>query len=232
MEVRFRNQAGGFWKYFRDQSRETVAGTTFHGPSQFVTRIHIDKRMSVYQYAFDTPVDLFTTRSFLVSARNFFTLPRLRFRLGAAEPGHRRGGPAGDRAPGAARALRECGGRFLGEGRRHPALLPAQAEGMGSPGLAHRHGPAGRRATRNGPPCDPEPRPAGVPRVAVSHGAARAAGRPHGSQPGCTRLATPLATTRRSDHDDDHTGQLLPPTRFSAPSTGRRSSVSWRSPPR
>jgi hypothetical protein len=31
--------------------------------------------MSVYQYAFDTPVDLFTTRSFLVSARNFFTLP-------------------------------------------------------------------------------------------------------------------------------------------------------------
>jgi phenylpropionate dioxygenase-like ring-hydroxylating dioxygenase large terminal subunit len=79
MEVRFRSQAGGFWKHFRDQSRETVAGTTFHGPSQFVTRIHIDKRMSVYQYAFDTPVDLFTTRSFLVSARNFFTPPLFDF---------------------------------------------------------------------------------------------------------------------------------------------------------
>ncbi len=79
MEVRFRNQAGGFWKYFRDQSGETVAGTTFHGPSQFVTRIHIDRRMSAYQYAFDTPVDLTTTRSFLVSARNFFTSPALDF---------------------------------------------------------------------------------------------------------------------------------------------------------
>lgn len=79
MEVRFRSQAGGFWKHFRDQSRETVAGTTFHGPSQFVTRIHIDRKMSVYQYAYDTPVDLFTTRSFLVSARNFFTAPLFDF---------------------------------------------------------------------------------------------------------------------------------------------------------
>ena len=79
MEVRFRSQAGGFWKHFRDQSRETVAGTTFHGPSQFATRIHIDQRMSAYQYAFDTPVDLFTTRSFLVSARNFFTAPMFDF---------------------------------------------------------------------------------------------------------------------------------------------------------
>jgi phenylpropionate dioxygenase-like ring-hydroxylating dioxygenase large terminal subunit len=79
MEVRFRSQAGGLWKYFRDQSRETIAGTTFHGPSQFVTRIHIDQRMSAYQYAFDTPVDLTTTRAFLVSARNFFTAPAFDF---------------------------------------------------------------------------------------------------------------------------------------------------------
>ncbi len=35
--------------------------------------------MSVYQYAFDTPVDLFTTRYFLVSARNFFTAPLFDF---------------------------------------------------------------------------------------------------------------------------------------------------------
>jgi phenylpropionate dioxygenase-like ring-hydroxylating dioxygenase large terminal subunit len=75
MEVRFRNQAGGFWKHFRDSSRETVAGTFFHGPSQFITRIHIDQRMAAYQYAFDTPIDQFRTRAFLVSARNFFTSP-------------------------------------------------------------------------------------------------------------------------------------------------------------
>jgi phenylpropionate dioxygenase-like ring-hydroxylating dioxygenase large terminal subunit len=75
MDVRFRSQAGGFWKYFRDASRETVAGTTFHGPSQFVTRIHIDGKMAVYQYSFDTPVDEGTTRACLVSARNFFTNP-------------------------------------------------------------------------------------------------------------------------------------------------------------
>lgn len=73
MEVRFRSQAGGLWKYFRDTSRETIAGTTFHGPAQFVTRIHIDRRMAAFQYSFDVPVDATKTRAFLVSARNFFT---------------------------------------------------------------------------------------------------------------------------------------------------------------
>jgi len=75
MQVSFKSQAGGFWKFFRDTSRETIAGTTFHGPSQFITRIHIDRKMAAFQYSFDTPVDLYTTRAFLVSARNFFTSP-------------------------------------------------------------------------------------------------------------------------------------------------------------
>jgi phenylpropionate dioxygenase-like ring-hydroxylating dioxygenase large terminal subunit len=77
MEVRFRTQAGGLFKYLRKGESETVAGTTFHGPSQFVTRIRITDRMSSFQYAFDTPVDDFETRSFLVNARNFFTAPIL-----------------------------------------------------------------------------------------------------------------------------------------------------------
>jgi phenylpropionate dioxygenase-like ring-hydroxylating dioxygenase large terminal subunit len=77
MEVRFKRQAGGLFKYLRKGESETVAGTTFHGPSQFVTRIRITDRMSSYQYAFDTPVDEFETRSFIVNARNFFTAPFL-----------------------------------------------------------------------------------------------------------------------------------------------------------
>lgn len=77
MEVRFRTQAGGLFKYLRKGENETVAGTTFHGPSQFVTRIRITDRMSSFQYAFDTPVDEFETRAFLVNARNFFTSPLL-----------------------------------------------------------------------------------------------------------------------------------------------------------
>ncbi len=77
MEVRFRTQAGGLFRYLRKGATETVAGTTFHGPSQFATRIRITDRMSSFQYAFDTPVDEFETRSFLVNARNFFTSPLL-----------------------------------------------------------------------------------------------------------------------------------------------------------
>jgi phenylpropionate dioxygenase-like ring-hydroxylating dioxygenase large terminal subunit len=77
MEVRFSRQAGGLFKYLRKGENVTVAGTTFHGPSQFATRIRITDRMSSFQYAFDTPVDEFETRSFIVSARNFFTAPLL-----------------------------------------------------------------------------------------------------------------------------------------------------------
>lgn len=77
MEVRFATQAGGLFRYLRKGTNETVAGTTFHGPSQFVTRIRMTDRMSSYQYAFDTPVDEFETRAFLVNARNFFTAPFL-----------------------------------------------------------------------------------------------------------------------------------------------------------
>jgi len=77
MEVRFQRQAGGLFRHLRRGENVTVAGTTFHGPSQFATRIRITDRMSSFQYAFDTPVDEFETRSFLVSARNFFTSPLL-----------------------------------------------------------------------------------------------------------------------------------------------------------
>jgi phenylpropionate dioxygenase-like ring-hydroxylating dioxygenase large terminal subunit len=77
MEVRFATQAGGLFRYLRKGTNETVAGTTFHGPSQFVTRIRMTDKMSSYQYAFDTPVDEFETRAFLVNARNFFTAPFL-----------------------------------------------------------------------------------------------------------------------------------------------------------
>jgi phenylpropionate dioxygenase-like ring-hydroxylating dioxygenase large terminal subunit len=77
MEVRFRTQAGGLFKYFRPGDTETIAGTTFHGPAQFITRIRMNARMSSFQYAFDTPVDEYETRSFLINARNFFTSPLL-----------------------------------------------------------------------------------------------------------------------------------------------------------
>lgn len=77
MEVTFRTQAGGLFKHLRKGENVTVAGTTFHGPSQFVTRIRITDRMSSFQYAFDTPVDEYETRSFIVNARNFFTAPFL-----------------------------------------------------------------------------------------------------------------------------------------------------------
>jgi phenylpropionate dioxygenase-like ring-hydroxylating dioxygenase large terminal subunit len=75
MELRFSTQAGGLFKHLRKGENITVAGTTFHGPSQFATRIRITDRMSAFQYAFDTPIDEFETRSFLVSARNFFISP-------------------------------------------------------------------------------------------------------------------------------------------------------------
>jgi phenylpropionate dioxygenase-like ring-hydroxylating dioxygenase large terminal subunit len=77
MELHFRTQAGGLFRHLRKGENVTVAGTTFHGPSQFVTRIRITDRMSSFQYAFDTPVDEFETRAFLVNARNFFTAPFL-----------------------------------------------------------------------------------------------------------------------------------------------------------
>ena len=66
-------QAKGLWRFFRDSEAYSTAGTTYHGPNQFVSRIDIDTRMCSLQYMFETPVDLYETRGFLVNLRNFFT---------------------------------------------------------------------------------------------------------------------------------------------------------------
>ena len=73
--VRFPRQAKGLWKYIRDNETFSEAGTTFHGPNQFITRIHVDAKMKAYQYLYETPIDRYQTRTFLVSARNFFRSP-------------------------------------------------------------------------------------------------------------------------------------------------------------
>jgi phenylpropionate dioxygenase-like ring-hydroxylating dioxygenase large terminal subunit len=74
-EVAFPRQAKGLWRFFSDADKTTVAGTAFHGPAQFVTRIRIDDRMWAWQYVYETPIDEFRTRTFLVNARNFFLSP-------------------------------------------------------------------------------------------------------------------------------------------------------------
>ncbi len=72
-EVAFPRQAKGLWRFFSNATDTTRAGSEFHGPAQFVTRIRIDARMWAWQYVFESPVDELNTRSFLVNARNFFT---------------------------------------------------------------------------------------------------------------------------------------------------------------
>jgi phenylpropionate dioxygenase-like ring-hydroxylating dioxygenase large terminal subunit len=73
--IKFPRPARGLLRFFRDSVDYTVAGTTYHGPNQFITRIDIDANMSSYQYLFETPIDLCQTRSYLVNLRNFFTSP-------------------------------------------------------------------------------------------------------------------------------------------------------------
>lgn len=53
------------------------AGTGHHGPNQMVTWIHINATKWLHQYIFETPVDEFNTRGFLVNMRNFVTSPFL-----------------------------------------------------------------------------------------------------------------------------------------------------------
>lgn len=72
-EVAFPRQAKGLWRFFSNATQETRAGSEFHGPAQFVTRIRIDARMWAWQYVFETPIDELNTRTYLVNARNFFT---------------------------------------------------------------------------------------------------------------------------------------------------------------
>jgi phenylpropionate dioxygenase-like ring-hydroxylating dioxygenase large terminal subunit len=75
--VRFPRQAKGLWKYVRDNETFSEAGTTYQGPNQLITRIHVDAKMKAYQYLYETPIDRYETRTFLVSARNFFRSPLL-----------------------------------------------------------------------------------------------------------------------------------------------------------
>jgi len=66
----------GMWRFAGDGTKTTTtAGTTFFGPAQFLTRIHIGPKMKTYQYAFESPIDEYNVRTFLVNARNFFTNP-------------------------------------------------------------------------------------------------------------------------------------------------------------
>ena len=73
--VQLPRQAKGLWRFFRDSEAYSTAGTIYHGPNQFLSRIDIDARMCSLQYMFETPVDRYETRSFLVNMRNFFTSP-------------------------------------------------------------------------------------------------------------------------------------------------------------
>jgi phenylpropionate dioxygenase-like ring-hydroxylating dioxygenase large terminal subunit len=67
-------QPKGLWRFAGDGTQTTTqAGTTFFGPTQFLTKIHIGSRMKTYQYAFVAPIDEYHVRVFLVNARNFFT---------------------------------------------------------------------------------------------------------------------------------------------------------------
>jgi phenylpropionate dioxygenase-like ring-hydroxylating dioxygenase large terminal subunit len=64
----------GMWRFADEGTKTTtVAGTTFYGPAQFVTHIHIGSKMKNYQYVFESPIDEYNVRTFLVSSRNFFT---------------------------------------------------------------------------------------------------------------------------------------------------------------
>jgi len=66
----------GLWRFAGDGAKTTTrAGTTFYGPAQFLTRIHIGPKMKTYQYAYEAPIDEYNVRTFLVNARNFFTNP-------------------------------------------------------------------------------------------------------------------------------------------------------------
>ena len=52
------------------------AGTGHHGPNQMVTKIHINETKWLHQYIYETPIDEFHTRGFLINMRNF-VLPKI-----------------------------------------------------------------------------------------------------------------------------------------------------------
>lgn len=72
-ELSFGRPPKGLLRHFREQNVRPRAGSDYHGPASFVTRIHLDRRMSSYQYVYETPVEPTLTRTFLINARNFFT---------------------------------------------------------------------------------------------------------------------------------------------------------------
>lgn len=51
------------------------AGTGHHGPNQMVTKIHINDTKWLHQYIYESPIDEFHTRGFLINMRNF-VLPK------------------------------------------------------------------------------------------------------------------------------------------------------------
>ena len=74
-ELSFGRPPSGLFRHFRDENVRPRAGSDYHGPASFITRIRLDARMSSYQYVYETPVDAKLTRTFLVNARNFFVSP-------------------------------------------------------------------------------------------------------------------------------------------------------------
>jgi phenylpropionate dioxygenase-like ring-hydroxylating dioxygenase large terminal subunit len=71
-ELSFGQPPKGLFRHFRDATSRPRAGSDYHGPASFITRIRLDARMSSYQYVYETPVEATITRTFLVNARNFF----------------------------------------------------------------------------------------------------------------------------------------------------------------
>jgi len=66
----------GMWRFAGEGTKSsTTAGTTFFGPNQLVTKIHIGPKMKTYQYMFEAPIDEYNVRTFLVNCRDFFINP-------------------------------------------------------------------------------------------------------------------------------------------------------------
>ena len=56
---------------------ELRAGSLYHGPNTLVTDIHFDANSAFIQYGFETPIDMNTTRVYVVNMRNCMLDPEL-----------------------------------------------------------------------------------------------------------------------------------------------------------
>ncbi len=59
----------------RDEPGIITGGTGHHGPASIWTHIHPTPEVFIHQYLFETPIDSYTTRLYLVNLRNFLTDP-------------------------------------------------------------------------------------------------------------------------------------------------------------